>query len=114
MRYDRSDGHIPRDWQFILGLQFVFPIAALAMGLFFPIAARAREGDLTLFWVALAAAIVGIVLLFLAKLPLYRQGRYFSFGPRALPEGRRRVYRTAYAFIGANLFLILSLVAALE
>jgi len=114
MRYGKSDGPIPKDWQFILGLQFAFPIAALAMGLFFPIAVRAREGDPTLFWVALATAIVGIVLLFAAKLPLYRQGRYFTFGPRVLPEGRRRVYRIAYVFIGASLFLILSLVAVLE
>ena len=118
MTYDRSDGQIPRDWRFILGLQFAFafgvPMVALAVGMFLPISVRAREGDLTLFWIALASALVGITLLILAKLPLYRQGRYFAFGPRALPEKHRTVYRIAYICISASLFSILSLLAVLE
>jgi hypothetical protein len=40
----------------------------------------------------LLAALIGAGLLFLAKLPLYRAGIYFSFGPRAIPKSHRIFY----------------------
>jgi hypothetical protein len=43
--------------------------------------------------VSLAVAVLGAVLLFIAKLPLYRQGRFFTFGIRALPVTSHRFYR---------------------
>jgi hypothetical protein len=39
---------------------------------------------------------VGVALLFYAKLPLYRQSRFFTFGAQALPEQRRPFYRWGY------------------
>jgi hypothetical protein len=49
-------------------------------------------------WICAAAAsfgiaVVGSGLLFLAKLPLYRQGRFFTFGIGAPPESSRGLYR---------------------
>src|SRR6266536_3908774 len=46
--------------------------------------------------VALAVAAVGVSLIFYAKIPLYRQRRFFTFGSGALPEGRRLSYRWGY------------------
>jgi len=45
---------------------------------------------------ALCLGAAGIGLLFYAKLPLYRQRRFFTFGPRALPQQRRPFYRWGY------------------
>ena len=46
--------------------------------------------------VALLLGGVSIGLLLYAKLPLYRERRFFTFGPRALPEQRRPFYRWGY------------------
>jgi hypothetical protein len=43
--------------------------------------------------VSLSGALFGAVLLFVAKLPLYRQGRFFTFGIQALPVTSHRFYR---------------------
>ncbi len=114
MERDRSGGHIPKDWRSILGLQLA-PVAFLILvSSLLPILAGARQGDLTLFWIPLASSLVGIVLLFAAKWPLYRQGMYFTFGPKGLPEPRRKVYWTAYAFVGVSLLTALLLWGAVR
>jgi len=41
---------------------------------------------------ALCLAILGACLLFWAKLPLYREGIYFSFGSSAIPKARKVFY----------------------
>jgi hypothetical protein len=38
-------------------------------------------------------AVLGAILLFIAKLPLYRQGRFFTFGIKTLPASSHRAYR---------------------
>jgi hypothetical protein len=48
------------------------------------------------YGVALAVALVGVSLIFYAKLPLYRERRFLTFGSRALPESRRPFYRWGY------------------
>jgi hypothetical protein len=49
-------------------------------------------------WICMAAvsfgiAVLGAVLLFIAKLPLYRQKRFLTFGIQALPESSHAFYR---------------------
>lgn len=51
------------------------------------------------YFIGLGIAAVGSALLFYAKLPLYRQRRFFTFGPRELPEPRRPFYRWGYTFV---------------
>ena len=61
--------------------------------------------------IALAVAVIGASLIFFAKLPLYRERRFFTFGSRALPEQRRPFYRWGYrcAIFAVALFLCLLL-----
>ncbi|HEY0454964.1 MAG TPA: hypothetical protein VGE41_01215 [Verrucomicrobiae bacterium] len=61
--------------------------------------------------VALITALVGAALLFYAKLPLYRQREFFTFGCRTLPESRRPYYRCGYfcVIFSAALFCCLFL-----
>ena len=61
---------------------------------------------------SLVIAGVGVALIFYAKLPLYRQSRFFTFGTRALSEDRRPFYRWGYRCavfaVALLLFLLLS------
>jgi hypothetical protein len=54
----------------------------------------------------------GVGLLFYAKLPLYRQRRFFTFGARALPEPRRPFYRWGYCCAAFSIVLLACLLLA--
>jgi uncharacterized membrane protein YidH (DUF202 family) len=114
MNWDKSAWYVPRDWLLNFDANFI-PIAALIVAIcFLPTIQRARHGDPTLFLMALALAVIGIILLFLARLPLYRQRRFFTFGPKTLPTRNKRMYWVAYGFIGSSMFVMLLLLAALR
>jgi hypothetical protein len=57
------------------------------------------EAAIKLYWVGVAAGIFGIVLLFLARLPLYRQRRFWTFGPGELDRFHRRLYWLAHLVV---------------
>jgi hypothetical protein len=59
--------------------------------------------------IGLAVAAVGVSLIFYAKLPLYRQRRFLTFGSRALPESRRSFYRWGYRCVLFAVALLLCL-----
>jgi len=61
--------------------------------------------------IGIGVGAVGVGLIFYAKLPLYRERRFFEFGPRSLPENRRPFYRWGYccALLGVLLLACLSL-----
>lgn len=61
------------------------------------------------YGIGLVLAAVGIALIFYAKLPLYRQRRFLTFGSRALPEGRRPFYRWGYRCVLFAVALLLCL-----
>jgi hypothetical protein len=48
------------------------------------------------YGIGLTVSAVGVSLIFCAKIPLYREGRFFTFGSGALPESRRAFYRWGY------------------
>jgi len=84
------------------------------IALFMPALNGARHGNPFLLYASMAFAITGIVFLFFARLPLYRQRKFFSLGPRGLPPLHRKLYRAAYGFISIAVVLMLLLVAALK
>jgi hypothetical protein len=59
--------------------------------------------------IGLAVAAVGVSLIFYAKIPLFLQRRFFTFGSAALPEGRRLFYRWGYRCIIFAVTLLLCL-----
>ena len=61
------------------------------------------------YGVGLLVAAVGVVLLFYAKLPLYRQRQFLTFGSGAIPENRRMFYRWGYRCIVLAVALLLCL-----
>jgi hypothetical protein len=114
MKANRSEWYFPRDWSFFLALQALPFVSLFVASLLVWFVLGTRQGDLTFVWIAMGLAVVGILLLFLARLPLYRQGRFLTFGSRALPEWHRKVYRIAYGFIGISVILMLALLAILR
>jgi len=101
-----------REWPLLLAICLGAP--SLIAVILTSASLNARAGDLTLFWFALVCAFIGIVSLFVAKLPLYRQGRYFTLGPGALPEKHRSLYWIAYVFIVTGVLVMLFLIAVLR
>jgi hypothetical protein len=61
------------------------------------------------YGVGLAIAAVGVSLILYAKLPLYRQRRFLTFGSRVLPENRRPLYRWGYRCVLVAMALLLCL-----
>ena len=59
--------------------------------------------------VSFGIAVVGSVLLFIAKRPLYRQKRFLTFGIQALPESSHAFYRWGCrcAILGCALMFLL-------
>lgn len=105
--HKKSDGgHFPWDLRALLEpllLVIVFAIVAPYLSL---VRGRAEKALLT---VALVFGGVGVVLLLLARLPLYRQRRFLTFGPQHLTGFHWRLYFVAYAFIVPCILLLLVL-----
>ena len=107
--------YFPPDLTAHFGLLFIVLPIALLSHWFFPLLSRLkRTGDPTIVWIALALGIIGVMLLFAARLPLYEQRRFFVFGSRQLDEKHRRLYRWAYRFIGTSVLLLVLLLLILR
>jgi hypothetical protein len=65
----------------------------------------------TAFAVAVGVGALGIICLFLARLPLYRRRQFFAFGPRQLDATHRKLYWLAYCFAGISVVLLLDWLA---
>lgn len=101
-----DSGHFPWDLRALLEPIFfviLFCIASPYLSL-----ARSRW-DKSLLVVALILGGIGVVLLFFARLPLYRQRRFLAFGARHLTGVHKGLYFAAYAFIVPCILLLLAL-----
>ena len=108
MEKKSSNWHFPADLGCMLFSWLWFGAIAIVSGGILPLIIRLRSGDvLQIFYVALGLAALGTVLLFSARLPLYRQRRFWVVGPRELDRFHRRLYWLAYAFVLGGLGLLL-------
>jgi len=112
MNNKRSDRHLPEEVLGLLASIFFMPAIAvigLLTATLLPSVTSLRGEVITrLYWVGVAAGVFGIVLLFLARLPLYRQRRFWTFGPRELDRFHRGLYWLAYlvVLVSIGLFVI--------
>jgi len=102
-----SDWYVPLDWIFLFGWMVILPVTAILASMLLPILAQLKTANiLCLFWGGLGLGLLGIILLFFARLPLYRQSRFWTFGPGALPAFHRKLYWLAYAVVIAAVLLL--------
>ena len=101
---DNSLRHFPPDLLTALALPILVPVLVASWLL-------SLHGTPWLWAAAISfgIAIIGSALLFLAKLPLYRQRRFFTFGIQALPQSSRGFYRWGcrLAIVGCVLMFFL-------
>ena len=103
---NKGGSHFPPDLAALLGVYWIMlPIAALGTVMFSGIQAVKSNGDLTLFWIALGLGCVGAAILFVARLPLYRQRRFGQIGPKGLDTFHKRLYVWAWCFLGLSISL---------
>lgn len=91
-----------------MAFHLIMPLATLVTMTLVSKLITTAARHLELGWVGLAVSLVAVVLLFVARLPLYRQRRWFTMGPRHLSGIHRRLYFAAYLVlsIGAVLMLL--------
>jgi len=107
MSNKRSNWHLPEEVLGFLSSIFFMPvIAAIAVLAAMLLPSITSLGVTRIFWIGLAAGILGTVLLFLARLPLYRQRRFWTFGPGELDDFHRRLYWLAYLVVLVSMGLL--------
>lgn len=103
MSKNKLDWYVPSDWKFI-GITYLFLPVGLLTAILLP--ALNPSNVVGVYRAALGLGCLGIILLFFARLPLYRQRRFFTIGPKALPPFHRKLYWFAYAAIIPAIFLL--------
>jgi hypothetical protein len=102
-----SDWYVPPDWLAQLSLVFILPAIAILASILLPALSFLKTTDaLNLFYSGLGIGSLGIILLFFARFPLYRQRKFLTFGPRELPAFHRKLYWLAYLFVVASVLLL--------
>jgi hypothetical protein len=114
MKSSRSDWYVPSGWLAILSVYFIILPMGILSAMLIPALNEARHGNPAFVYVSMTLAMVGVVLLFFARLPLYKQHKFFCFGPKALPPQQRRLYWIAYVLISMSIVLMLLLILALK
>jgi hypothetical protein len=107
----KNHGHFPPDLAAMLSFplftgSFLFVCCSLSWA--------ATFGDRSLFDFAVFLGSIGVVLLLLAKIPLYGERRFFTVGPGAMKGRHQKLYFAAYAFIVPAVVLLILLCAALK
>ncbi len=98
------------DWYFPPDLAGALAPIVLSIVFIFALCGISWVSAEALFRLAICLGGVGVMLLFVARIPVYRQKRFFSLGPSAVSGIFRKVYCVAYIFIVPSiLFLIFAL-----
>ena len=103
-----SDCGLPEEVLGLLGTLCFVPGIAVMAGLLLPSVTTLTGSDAfrVFFWGLISGAF-GIGVLFLARWPLYRQRRFWTFGPRELDRTHRRLYWVAHVLILVSIALLL-------
>jgi hypothetical protein len=71
-------------------------------------------GDTSLLNLALWLGGIGAAMLLVARIPLYRQRRFFTLGPKSLAGIHRKLYYLAYLLIVPSIVLLALLLMTLK
>ena len=110
-RWTESDWYVPLDWLFHFGMVVFLPLGMILAITVHNVIRMTRAGNPLLAYLAGAAGVIGIVLLFFARLPLYRQRKFFVLGSKQLPPRNQKLYRIAYGFLIPSMLTMLGILA---
>ena len=86
----------------------LIPCIAVLAGVLLPILARLKTAEVTsLYGIGVGTGVLGGLLLMFARLPLYRERRFWTAGPQHLDRKHRRLYWLAYTFVAGSLLLLM-------
>lgn len=103
----KSNWYFPTDLGCLLFSWFwIALIAFLAGGILSLISKLKSANILEIFYAALVFSTIGTILLFFARLPLYRRKQFLTFGPKHLDGIHRKIYWLAYLFVIISLLLL--------
>lgn len=106
MEKKSSNWYVPLD----IASFFIIPIIAILGGLLLPVIGQLKSGDVVaIFYAALLFGVGGTILLFFARLPLYRQRKFLSFGPSQLNGIHRKLYWFSYLLVAISILLLVLL-----
>ncbi|NOT57868.1 MAG: hypothetical protein HOP18_24970 [Deltaproteobacteria bacterium] len=97
------------NWDFPPDMAFLFSLFGaifLMLVTMVGIPVKRNPWDSSLFRLALALGGAGVILLICARIPLYRQRRFFTIGPKELPGVYRKFYLAAYTCIVPSVVLL--------
>jgi hypothetical protein len=102
-----SDWYIPPEARGLLLLVFGPMCFAVLSYVLLPVLACLawlKTADLPMVYnFGLGSGLLGIVMLFVARLPHYKQRQFWTIGPMRLDRKHRRIYWLAYVFVAASL-----------
>lgn len=108
MSKHRSDWYIPGEALGVLCTVLLVPAIAVLAAAIFPVVSALRSGaPFQLYLWGVVFGIFGIIGLVRARWPLYRQRRFWTFGPRRLDRMHRRLYWVAQACILVSTALLI-------
>ncbi len=114
----KSGNWFPLDLAALLFSPIIIAAVALLMGSLFPVISWLRHPTpVSWLWalaIATGTSIVGVVLLFLAKLPQYRAGIFWRVGSQHLPPLQQQLYRASFWLIVPSVIVLLALLSALH
>ena len=97
----RSSGRFPGDLAALISLPFITLVSCV-------FSTWLVNSPSAVIWCAALPGFAGLLLLTWARLPLYRQLQFFSFGPRRLDAVHRRAYWRAYVLIAISVLALLA------
>ena len=96
----------PDQWLTIWGGFVILIVGLLTSQLFSFFSRLTGTPWICCYFGGLIIATIGVSLVFYAKLPSYRQRRFFTFGIRAIPSERRLFYSWGYRCVGLGVSLL--------
>ena len=92
---------------FHLGMLVIVPSVALLAGVLLPAFAGLKMGEVSVSYaLGVGAGLLGVLLLFIARLPLYRARRSWTIDPRQLDRKHRLYYWVASVTVTISLLLL--------
>ena len=104
-----TNRNFPADLAAFFKFDLVLPVIAIGASCLLSLFGFLKtENAIILFYTALGIGVLGILLLFFARLPLYPRHRFWTFGSRELPSLNRKLYWLSYLFVVASVLLFLT------